>query len=161
PALLLAGCLQKSPPEPIGVGHVAPLSGPARAGGEHARQAILLAVEEANRDEQHVHGRRVVVVHADDRDAPEEAQAEAVRLITVNKVAALLGGIDPAETERLVRTAQSYGLPVVALSELPTLASGEGFVSLAVAPASRGRALGRFTAQELKPSRVAVVGDGR
>ncbi|HXG08586.1 MAG TPA: ABC transporter substrate-binding protein [Gemmataceae bacterium] len=160
-ALALAGCPQRNTPRVIWVGHVAPLSGPDRASGEHARQAILLAVEEANRDGQRVHGRRVAVVHADDRGDAEAAHAEAVRLITVNKVAALLGGIDPAEAERIVRAGQPYGLPVVTLSALPTPTGNDDAVALVPAPAYRGRILGQFVVQELKPARVVVIADGR
>lgn len=160
-SLLLVGCLQKTSSEPIRIGHVAPLSGPAKASGQHARNAIVLAVDDVNREDQLIHGRRVVVVHADDRGNPEDAQAEAVRLATVGRVIAFLGGNGPSEAERLARTAQSYALPAIVFSALPTLPSGEGVVSLVSSPAARGGALGRFTLQELKPARVAVVADGR
>ena len=41
------GCTAKNEPAPILVGHVAPLSGGDKARGEHGRQGIRLAVEEA------------------------------------------------------------------------------------------------------------------
>jgi branched-chain amino acid transport system substrate-binding protein len=159
--LLAAGCAQKVPSDTIWVGHVAPLSGPAKAVGEHERHGILLAIEEANRENQRVHGRRVAVQHADDRGSPEAAQTEAVRLLTVNRVFALLGGTTPLEAERLARTAQSYGVPAVVLGPLPSSVGGEGVLSLAASPAQQGKALGRFTVEKLKPARTVVVTDSR
>src|SRR5437868_1911607 len=82
------GCTAKTEPEPILVGHVAPLSGADKSRGEHARQGIRLAVEEA----EPVAGRRVAVDHADTRSDPEAVRAVVRRLLTVNRVAAVLGG---------------------------------------------------------------------
>src|SRR5262249_48456096 len=159
--LASAGCAQKVGNEFIWVGHVAPLNGAEKAIGEHERQGILLAVEEANRDDQRILGRRVAVQHVDDRGDADTAQAEAVRLITVNRVFALLGGSAPAEAERLARTAQANAIAAVMLSPLPPSSNSEGVVSLTAAPAQQGRTLGRFAAQKLKPARAAVIADSR
>src|SRR2546423_5759026 len=43
-ASALAGCSPKGPPEPLTIGQLVPLSGPARALGEHARRGAQLAV---------------------------------------------------------------------------------------------------------------------
>lgn len=159
--LFLGGCGPRSVTGTVQLGHVASLTGSERAEGEQARQGILLAVEEANQEGSRIHGRRAVVIHADDRGVPETAQAEAVRLIAVNQVAALLGGVDPAEAERLVRAAQPSGVPVAALSPLASPPLGDGVVSLGVAPAYQGRILARFARDKLQPDRVAVFSDSR
>src|SRR5947209_9095846 len=96
PILLLAlvGCGNPPGTDPIFVGHLAPLSGPDKLIGEHARRGILLAVEEVNQEDNRIQGRRVNVLHADTRGETDQAKNEAVRLITINKVTALLGGTD-------------------------------------------------------------------
>src|SRR5207302_9446020 len=101
------GCTAKTEPEPILAGHVAPLSGGDKARGEHARQGIRLAVEEAGT----IAGRRVAVDHADTRSDPEAVRAVIKRLLTVNKVVALLGGIEAARVENLGSLAQATGIP--------------------------------------------------
>ena len=68
--LLLAGCTHGSTTDPIIVGHLAPFSGPDKMRGEHARQGIILAVEELNNDNDKINGRRVEVHHADDQGSP-------------------------------------------------------------------------------------------
>src|SRR5262249_36542112 len=85
--LVLCGCKPRGEPEPILIGHVAPLSGPNEQIGESARQAIALAVAEANnREENLIAGLRVAVLHVDSRGELDALQPEAVRLITVNRV---------------------------------------------------------------------------
>src|SRR5262249_32298518 len=117
--LLLAGCTHAAPTDPVVIGHFAPLSGPDKVIGEHALRGIALAVEEANADGEKVNGRRVEVVHVDDRGAPSASGDAAVRLITVNRAVALLGGTTSERAEQIARAAQSYGVPLVTPSPLP------------------------------------------
>ncbi|HZT80184.1 MAG TPA: ABC transporter substrate-binding protein [Gemmataceae bacterium] len=159
-AVAAAGCTGKTPPEPILLGHVAPLTGPDKAAGVHAKQGILLAVEEANQDDNLVLGRKVNVVHAD-APTPEAAQAEATRLLTVNKAVALLGGAGAAQAERLARAAQSGGAPLVTQTGLPAALVNEHVFSSDVAPARLGQVLARYAKEELKAGRAAVLADAR
>ncbi len=160
-ALSLAGCNRRSATEPILLGHLAPLSGPDKAAGEQARQAILLAVEEVNKDENQLAGRRVVVLHVDTRGEVETLSHEAIRLLTVNRVLGLLGGMGVAEVERLGRDVQQYGVPVVTPNGLPTQVATDYLFSVNVAPSYRGQVLARFAAQKWKAARLAVVTDQR
>src|SRR5437879_2498637 len=112
-AAALPGCSSRVSSEPIAIGHVAPLSGPDKAAGEQAKQAILLAVEAVNGSESSVLGRRIEVRHADTHGDLEALGNEAVRLITVNRVVALLGGSDAEQADRLGRATQPYGVPRV------------------------------------------------
>ncbi len=155
-AALLAGCGGKAP-EPIRVGHLAPLSGPNRAAGEHARQAIQLAVEEWNGDDANGPGRKVAVLHVDAQD--KTAQAEAVRLLSVNRVVALLAGPDAGLAESAGRAAGRYEAAVVVPGELA--APPAGVFAVGAGPSSRGLSLARFAAGGLKAGRAAVLTDGR
>jgi branched-chain amino acid transport system substrate-binding protein len=155
----VAGCASRSAPEPIWVGHLAPLSGPDRALGEHARQGIQLAVDEATAEDRRVGNRPVQVLHVDNRGDAEMAQAEAVRLLSVNKVAALIAGPQAEAAARVARTAQSYPVPVLLPTELADPPQGEGEFALGASPSYRGQVLAR-RAQELPGDRAAVVSDG-
>jgi branched-chain amino acid transport system substrate-binding protein len=157
--LFLAGCAGPAPTDAVLVGHLAPFSGPDKEAGEHAKQGILLALEKAN-DDGGAGGRKVAVLHVDTRGDPQALQPEAVRLISVNRAAALLGGADAAGAERLARAAQPYQVAVVTPSGLAATAAGDNLFPLGLTPASRGRILARFTRQELKPAGgVALVVD--
>jgi branched-chain amino acid transport system substrate-binding protein len=156
--LLLAGCNHSTPTDPIIVGHLAPLSEPA---GQRAQRGIILAVEEANADGEKVNGRRVEVVHVDDRGAPSAAGDEAVRLIAVNRAVALLGGATSERAEQIARASLSYGVPLVTPSPLPSPLAADTAFSTCPPPARQGKVLGRFAADELKVRRVAVLLDAR
>jgi branched-chain amino acid transport system substrate-binding protein len=161
PVLALPGCYQKSNPEPIEVGHLAPLTGPDKTVGEHSRQGIDLAVDEANQESNRINNRPVNVLHADTAGDADAVQAQTVRLVTVNHAVALLGGSDPAQLERLSRAALPYPVPVVSSAALAGPPASEFLFSTAVAPASEGQTLARFTGEVLKPASVLVLSDVR
>jgi branched-chain amino acid transport system substrate-binding protein len=159
--LLLAGCAAKHNSEPVQVAHLLPLTGSEKKAAEDARRGLLLAVEDINAEDQRIGGRTVVVRDIDTHDDPELVQAEAVRLVTLNKVVAFVAGPDSHGAERLVRTAQSYGVPVIVPSDFPPATGVDDFVGLNVAPARRGELLARYAVKEIKPKRALVLTDQR
>jgi branched-chain amino acid transport system substrate-binding protein len=160
PALALAGCTPKGTPDPIVVGHLAPLSGPDKAAGEQARQGVELAVDDANREENRVTGRPVNVVHVDTGD-PDAVAAQAIRVITVNHAVALLGGTDAARLERINHAAQSYPIPLVSPATLADPSANDYVFSTTVTPAYQGQLLARFARDVLKPAGVTALTDSR
>jgi branched-chain amino acid transport system substrate-binding protein len=99
------------------------------------------------------------VRHVDDRGDPELVQAEAVRLVTLNRCLALLGGPDAAANERLARLAPTYGTPVILPADLVELPAGESVFCFNAAPATRGEVLGRFAARDLHCRRIVALAD--
>jgi branched-chain amino acid transport system substrate-binding protein len=158
---LLAGCTAKPPTESIQIAHLLPLTGPDKKAAEDAQHGMLLAVEDINNNEPHIVGRTVVVRNIDSRDDSELVQNEAVRLITLNKVVAFVAGPNSRGAEPLVRTAQTYTLPVIVPSDFPSGTGLSGYLSLNATPATRGEILARYTVKELKPKRVVVLTDQR
>src|SRR3569833_888691 len=94
--VLLAGCLNRAETEPILVGQVAPFTGPDKYVGDHVTQGLTLAAREANEEEDRDQGRKEEENTPDDRGADDVAR-KAVRLVVTDRVAALLGGTDPAQ----------------------------------------------------------------
>lgn len=154
---LFPGCKGSSKPEPLLIGHVADLSGPGKSAGEHAKQGIQLAVEEANSDDNQVAGRPVTVHHADSHGDRDAARSVGVRLATVTRVSALLGGTDPAQEESLGPVAQSSSIPLVLPGGLPGRPANSFVFRSGVAPARQAQVLARFAAEELKVPRVFVL----
>jgi branched-chain amino acid transport system substrate-binding protein len=122
---------------------------------------VQLAAAEARAAHLEAGGRRLAVVHADTRGDPEQVQAETVRLLTVNKVPALLAGPMAGAAERVLRADQPYGTAVVVPAELAEGASSPWVRSLGARPDSRGRAMARYASRDLKGSRAVVVTDSR
>ena len=93
-AALLAGCNRTGQGEPIFIGHLAPLQDPDKISFEHARQGMSLAIEELGRPHGNAPGRQIVVLNVNADEDLEQLQASAVRLLTVNRAVALIGGQD-------------------------------------------------------------------
>jgi branched-chain amino acid transport system substrate-binding protein len=157
----LAGCGAKPPPETLYLGQLLPLSGAERILGEHMRQGARLAAEEAARDNLRSGDRPLAVRLVDDRGDAEVVQAEASRLLSINRAPALLGGLDPRLNERLARTVGSSGPPLLLLGDPLPEPQGDAVFALGVPSATRGDVLARYAAEELKASRAAVLLDGR
>jgi len=156
-SLALAGCFGKGETPTVVIGHVSTLSGSGRGPGEHATRGIRLAVEEVERDPAKGPGRAILVRHTDTRGELDAFESEAVRLVAVNRVVALLGGANAAEVERLERAQ----VPVVAPAGLHTRAMGELVFLTGLSPAFEGQVLARFAAQDRAASTAAVLADER
>jgi branched-chain amino acid transport system substrate-binding protein len=158
---VLAGCGPRAAPEPVWIGQVLPLSGTDRAAGERARQGVQLAVAEAKAEGKTVAGRPLAVVHADTRSELDAVGAQTVRLLSVNRVAALLAGPEGTAAERLLRADGPYGVPVVVPGELADPTSWSVALSLGAPPGERGRALARYARRDLQARRAVVLTDAR
>ena len=88
-----------TPPQPqvIKIGHLGPLTGFAANYGEQERQAIDLAVEEINA-KGGINGKRLEVIHEDDQLDPTLATNAINKLITVDKVVAVIGELSSTVT---------------------------------------------------------------
>src|SRR5688572_9010858 len=99
--LALAGCNRPSPTDPVHVGYLAPA-------GDSGRKGVQLAVKEANDANGLVAGRRLAVLAPDVGEGANAPSAVATRLISVNRVPALIGGSDGPQAEQLGRAAQPH-----------------------------------------------------
>jgi branched-chain amino acid transport system substrate-binding protein len=155
PALLVGvcGCGHSTPPQPVLFGHVAGV----RDTSGSAQRGIRMAVEQANKDPEHAAGRPVKVLHADPHGKLETLEAEAVRLVTVNRVHGLLGGVTAEELERFDR-ARSV---VVSPCGLRPAALSENVFCTGLSPTFQGQVLARFAREELKLEKIAIVVDER
>lgn len=121
-------CAAASPSVPLKIGVLAPLSGPYAAGGTSFVQAATLAVEQANA-EGGVFGQRVTIVVGDTQGRVDVAKAEALRLVSREKVSALVGAYLSEETVGVMEVAAAAKtvllVPVAATAEITDLVRRE------------------------------------
>ena len=117
----VAPCVAASYPDALKIGVLAPLSGPYAAGGTSFVQAATLAVEQANA-EGGVFGQRVAIVVGDTQGRVDVAKAEALRLVSREKVSALVGAYLSEETVGVMEVAAAHRtvllVPVAATAEI-------------------------------------------
>ncbi|MBP2687404.1 MAG: branched-chain amino acid transporter substrate-binding protein [Deltaproteobacteria bacterium] len=121
PAFFTAPCVAAGPLDTLKIGVLAPLSGPFAAGGTSFVQAATLAVEQAN-GEGGVFGHRVTIVVGDTQGRVDVAKAEALRLVSREKVSALVGAYLSEETVGVMEVAAAERIvllvPVAATAEI-------------------------------------------
>ncbi len=117
-----------SRPDALKIGVLAPLSGPYAAGGTSFVQAATLAVEQANA-EGGVSGRLVTIVVGDTQGRVDVAKAEALRMVSREKVSALVGAYLSEETVGVMEVAAAHRtvllVPVAATAEITDLVRRE------------------------------------
>jgi branched-chain amino acid transport system substrate-binding protein len=160
-ALISVGCGNRANPEPIPIGHVAPFSGADKEIGEHARRAIQLVVKDVNDGDKLLH-RKILVDHADTRSDKSSVRGATMRLVTVGRVVALVGGNELANVESLDTLAQSRpeqmgACPVLLTASSPQRPAGGSLFYLGLPQAQQGQTLARFAADDLKGIRVAIL----
>ena len=86
---------QNQEPPPVKIGGVYPLTGPFAPLGEVDKNAILLAVEQINAQGgiKSLGGAKIEIIFADSEGDPKVTITQTERLITQEKVVALLGSI--------------------------------------------------------------------
>jgi branched-chain amino acid transport system substrate-binding protein len=111
----------------VKVGAIYPLSGNAASAGSYSKAAIELAVEIVNNDHPELKdlplaagsglpglgGAKIDVVFADNQGTPAAGQNQALRLITEEKVVALIGAYQSGITVTTSAMAERHGVPFV------------------------------------------------
>lgn len=153
----MCGCGDRGASPVVFLGHVAARSGVDKEQGEAAERGIRLAVEEINKDPALGAGRPVKVLHTDTLGKLEAFETQAIRLVTVNRVTALLAGITPDEAERLDRAR----VPLVTLAGMRTPATSDAVFCTGLTPTVQGKALARYAVTDMKATSVIVLADDR
>ncbi len=118
----------------IKIGVIYPLTGPAASTGQVLLEGVKLAVDIINNRHNlnmplakteglpNLGGAQIVIVSGDHQAKPDVGMAEAERLITQEKVVALIGAYHSAVTATASQAAERYGIPFVCeASTSPTL----------------------------------------
>lgn len=130
----LGGIAQAQAPREIVIGAIYPMSGSSAQVGIDARHAIETAVEIVNGDHAidligakgtglaALGGAKIRVVFADHQADPQKGRAEAERLITQDKVTAIIGCYHSSVSATVSVVAERYGVPFLcADSSSPSL----------------------------------------
>jgi branched-chain amino acid transport system substrate-binding protein len=148
----------------IKIGHVASLTGDTATFGNSAEEGIRLALDEVNAKGGAL-GRKIAVLTEDDRSLPDEAKTAANKLITRDRVVALLGEIASSRSIAMA--------PVADDSHIPMLSPGSTNPKVTVDPDTgkvrdyvfracfidpvQGTAVANFAMNDLKMKRLAIL----
>ena len=114
-AVLAFGALNAYAADPIKIGSILSVTGPAAFLGDPELKTMQLYVEKINKDGG-VLGRPLELVHYDDGSDASKANGFAKRLIESDKVDVIVGGTTTGSTMSIVPLVEKAGVPFISLA---------------------------------------------
>ncbi|MEK7790033.1 MAG: ABC transporter substrate-binding protein [Deltaproteobacteria bacterium] len=159
-SILLFGCTKKADQNVIKVGEFGSLTGSEATFGISTHEGIILAVNEVN-EQGGINGKKIKVITVDDQGKPEEAAAAVTKLITSDKVVALLGEVASSRSLAGAPIAQRYQVPMLSPSSTNPKVTQVGdyiFRTCFIDP-FQGKVMANFAYHTLKVRKAAILRD--
>ncbi|NUN06349.1 MAG: ABC transporter substrate-binding protein [Bdellovibrio sp.] len=155
---LLVGCTKKE--NEILIGEYDSLTGSDATFGLSTNKGVRLAFEEINAAGG-VKGKKLGLITLDDQGKNEEAASAVTRLITQNKVVAILGGVASGRSKAAAPIAQSNSVPFVspASTNPDVTKAGDYVFRVCFIDPFQGFVMAKFSSENLKHKKVAILRD--
>jgi branched-chain amino acid transport system substrate-binding protein len=142
----------------IKIGYFGDLSGPTFNFGQSAKNGILMAADEINQVGG-INGRRIDVVIEDDQGSPERAASMISKLITHDRVVAVIAGGASGNSLAAAPRAQAAKIPLIAPSSTdPSVTqTGDYIFRTCFIDAFQGDVMAKFAVNELKAKTAAIM----
>ncbi len=163
-AVLLAGCSGSGGSgdagDTIRIGEFASLTGKEATFGTSSHRGTLLAIKEINAAGG-VLGKQLELVYEDNRSLQGESATIAKKLITRDRVVALLGEVASGRSLEVGPIAQQYKVPMITPSSTnpQVTRTGDYVFRVCFTDPFQGRLLANFARNTLKAQKVAILSD--
>ena len=146
----------------IKIGEVGSLTGNEATFGTSTHNGIELAIKEQNAAGG-INGKKIELITLDNQGKPEEAATAITKLITQNKVVAVLGEVASSRSIAMAPIAQQYGIPMVSPSSTnpQVTALGDYIFRVCFIDPFQGQVMAKFALETLKLKKVAILRDVR
>lgn len=144
----------------IRIGQFGSLTGGEATFGQSTDKGVRLAIDAQNA-KGGIRGKKITLITEDNQGRPEEAAATVKKLITQDKVIALLGEVASTRSLAAAPIAQQYKIPMVSPSSTnPKVTQiGDYIFRVCFIDPFQGSVMARFAYQELKARKIAVLRD--
>ncbi len=169
-AAMFTGCAPKAPaasgeqaaaaPEVIKVGAVFPMTGDVATFGESSKNAVSIAVEEANA--KGVLGKKIEVIFEDDSNTPANSANAIQKLISNDKVVAVIGSVSSKCSIAMGPIATQNKVPMISSTSTNpkvTTDGGEYVFRACFIDPFQGTVIAKFATETLKAKTAAVLYD--
>jgi len=145
----------------IPVGMYGSLTGDGASFGQSSVEGAQLAVEELNNSGGLLGGRKIKLLVEDDQSKPDEASNAVTKLITQDKVVAVLGEVASRRSLAAGPVCQKYQTPMIspASTNERVTAIGDYIFRVCFIDPFQGEVLAKFAYNDLKARKVAVLKD--
>ncbi len=144
----------------IVLGEVGSMTGSEATFGTSTHNGITLAIRQINKAGG-VKGKTLKVLSLDDQGKPEEAAIAITKLITQNKVTAVLGEVASSRSLAMAPIAQSHKVPMLTPSSTNPKVTEQGDYIFRVCfiDPFQGHVMAKFALDTLKIKKVAILRD--
>jgi len=160
-ALLAAGCAGVGNDELV-IGEYGSLTGNDATFGQSTKAGVEIALDELlAKKEGKIGGLKVRVVVEDDRGMAEEAATVVQKLINQDRVVAVIGEVASSRSLAAAPICQQAGVPMISPSSTnpEVTKKGDYIFRMCFLDDFQGWVMAKFTAEDLKLKRVAVLTD--
>jgi branched-chain amino acid transport system substrate-binding protein len=160
-AILCAGlCPTSAHAQTIKIGEVGSMTGSEATFGISTHQGIELAIKEKNA-KGGVKGKKLELITVDNQGKPEEAAIGTTKLITQDKVIAVLGEVASSRSLAMAPIAQKNKIPMISPSSTnPKVTTiGDYIFRVCFIDPFQGEVMAKFAAETLKVKKVAILRD--
>ena len=144
----------------IKIGVFVDLTGQTWEFGQATKNGIELAAKEIN-DDGGINGKKIHLIFEDDQGRPETAQRVVKKLVSVDKVDAVLGEVASTNSLAAAPVAQAAKIPMISsASTNPKVTEiGDYIFRACFVDPFQGEAMAKFAFNQLKLRRVAILYD--
>lgn len=164
---LLSSCKKSGESSPasgaadtILIGEVGSMTGGEASFGTSTNNGLTLALSEINAAGG-VKGKKLAVATLDDQSKPEEAATAITKLITQNKVLAVIGEVASSRSLAMAPIAQNYKVPMIspASTNPKVTEQGDYIFRVCFIDPFQGTVMAKFAHETLKAKKVAILRD--
>ncbi|MGI8438325.1 MAG: ABC transporter substrate-binding protein [Chthoniobacterales bacterium] len=160
--LLLAGTLAASAQE-ILVGQYASLTGSEATFGINSSNGVALALEEVNSHGGVLGGKKIRIITEDDQSKPGQPSAAVKKLISSDKVVAVIGEIASSRSLEAAPICQAAKVPMISpgATNPGVTEVGDYIFRVCFIDPFQGTVMAKFALDNLKAKKVAILTDVR
>ena len=158
-AIFIAGCAGDNQNE-ILIGEYSSLTGTTATFGQSTHHGVQMAVDEVN-GRGDLLGKKVKLLTEDTQSKPEEAASAVNKLITLNKVKAVIGEVASSRSLAAAPICQSNGIPMVSPSSTNPAVTQKGDYIFRVCYIDpfQGEVIAKFSFNTLGSRKAAILKD--
>ena len=144
----------------IKIGEVGSMTGSEATFGVSTHEGIQLAIKEQNA-KGGIKGKKIELISLDNQGKPEEAAIATTKLITQDKVVAILGEVASSRSLAMAPIAQQNKVPMVSPSSTnPKVTEvGDYIFRVCFIDPFQGSVMAKFASETLKVKKVAILRD--
>jgi branched-chain amino acid transport system substrate-binding protein len=156
--LALAALATSAFAQPIKIGEYASLTGKEAGFGQTSHRGVVMAVEEINAAGG-VLGRPLQLIHEDNQTKPGESATVVKKLISRDKVVALIGEVSSGRSLEAAPIAQAARVPMIApaATNPRVTQTGNYIFRVCFIDPFQGTVMAKFATEDLKAKKVAIL----